>query len=273
MDEQVTRELSDVLATAGPSVCTTPRVLGILLRQRCPQAEAQISELEQALTSGCVRPILDSPESADLERLAAQLAERSGMELSRAHWAITTWAHALAKAERAGPTPLGRDWSSWNKLDVSGATAGGSGAYQRSLGHLALVGAAGAVGGAGLGFYLLLRGEWALIEPWRVALEDLAPWLRVVALVVLGGLGGGAGGLLGWIFGGGQSWTYIATGGTTLGRLAFSALGAFHGAGVGVMVGLGVAGLMGILPGGLLGAGVGSFLGLLVAEQIARFWT
>lgn len=202
--------------------------------------------------------------------MADRLAEQSGMAPERARWAVAAWVRALDAAD--APPAVGRDWSAWNRLNVSAETAGGTGAYKQAVVHLVTVGLAGAIGGASLGLYLLTRGDAGLIEPWRAALEDLAPWLQVVSLLALGVLGGFAGGLLGWIAGGGRSWTYDATGGTTLGRLALSALGAFHGAGIGVMACLGPLGLIGALVGSLAGGLVGAFLGLLTAERISRYW-
>jgi hypothetical protein len=272
MDEQVRAELSELLATSGRSVCSTPRTLGMLMRQRCPCAEGPVRELELALELGCVRPFLMREGPVNQTALAEELAARSGMGAERARWAIASWSQALNDGAVREEQPSDRDWSSWNRIDVSGAAAGGSGSYQRAVWHLGLVGLAGAVGGAGLGFALLAGGDQMMIEPWREALEGLAPWLQVVALLSLGVLGGLAGGLLGWVVGGGQSWTYDAIGGTTLGRLAWSALGAFHGAGIGVMCCLGHFGLYGVMPGALLGAGLGSFLGLLAAERMSRFW-
>ncbi|HEY1380434.1 MAG TPA: hypothetical protein VGF55_26770 [Gemmataceae bacterium] len=270
MDELVRSELADLLKAGGRNLCTMPRMLGILLRQRCPDASGPVHELEQALAFGCVGPILAAVGPVDEAELADRLAEESGMTPERARWAIASWVQALNAADT--PSELARDWSSWNRLDVSAATAGGTGAYQRAVGHLVTVGAAGAAGGAGLGLYLLSRGDAGLIEPWREALEDLAPWLQITALLALGMLGGFVGGLLGWIVAGGRSWTYDAEGGTTLGRLAFSAMGAFHGAGVGVMACLGLIGLIGALLGALVGGLVGAVLGLLIAEGISRYW-
>ena len=268
MDEQVRAGLCELLATSGRDICTTPRMLGILLHQRCPQAAEPVRELELALQHGCVGPLLAGEGDVDEANLAARLSAATGLDDHRARWAIATWAHALGTA--AGPT-VADNWSSWNRLDVSEATAGGTGNYQRAIWHLGVVALAGAAGGLSLGFYLLARGEYALIEPWREALQGLAPWLQVISLMLLGSLGGFAGGLLGWIFGGGQSWTYDVLGGTTLGRLVYSAAGAFNGAGVGVMCSLGFFGLIAVLPGALVGAGLGAFLGLLSAERIARY--
>src|SRR5262245_56717075 len=269
MDDPVRDQLCDLLATSGWDVCTTPRVVGMLMRQRCPNAGESVRELEQALETGCVRIILADPQSIDEQSLAEQLAEQSGMDADRARWAVATWNHALRSTNALSEDPLSRDWSSWNKLDVSRATAGGTGCYQRAVWHMVLVGLAGAVGGAGFGMALLARSEFASLEPWREALDDLSPTLQVVALIALGVLGGFAGGLLGWIFGGGQ---YDAHGGTTLGRLVLSGQGAFYGAVIGVLGCLAGFGLGGVMPGALIGAGLGAFLGLLTAERMSRLW-
>jgi hypothetical protein len=270
MDDQVRAELRDLLSTGGRNLCTMPRMLGIMLGQRCPGADRAVHELEQALTVGCVGPILAAVGPVDEPELAARLAEQTGMELDRARWVIESWVLALDAADTP-PAPT-RGWEEWNRLDVSGTIAGGTGSYRRAVGHLIVVGVAGAAGGTSLGMFLLSRGEAALIGPWREALEDLSPRMQVGSLLVLGVLGGFAGGLLGWILGGGRSWTYDAIGGTTLGRLVLSALGAFHGAAIGGMAGLAFLGLIGVMIGSLVGAFVGAFLGLLAAERISRFW-
>jgi hypothetical protein len=77
---------------------------------------------------------------------------------------------------------------------------------------------------------------------------------------------------MGWIFGGGRSWTYDAYGTTTLGRLWYSGSGAYFGGNIGVLGGLALLGLMGATLGGLFGAVLGAYLGLLTAERISRFW-
>src|SRR5256885_7585873 len=50
----------------------------------------------------------------------------------------------------------------------------------------------------------------ALPISWGDAVADLPEWAQGLSVIVLGIIGGGAGGLLGWIFGGGRSWTYDA---------------------------------------------------------------
>jgi hypothetical protein len=134
------------------------------------------------------------------------------------------------------------------------------------------VGLAGAAGGTTFGMYVSARGDALAASPWWDALQEVEPWARVPAVIALGVLGGFAGGLLGWIIGGGRSWTYDAHGGTTLGRLVFSAFGAFHGAVIGILPLTVLLGLIGVMAGSLAGALIGAFLGLLIAEGISRFW-
>jgi hypothetical protein len=270
MDDEVRRELADLLKSGGRNLCTMPRMLGIMLRQRCPNAEGPVRELEDALETGCVGPILAATGGVDEEALANDLAAKAGLAPERARWAIDTWVQALdASDARPG---VSRDWAEWNRLDVSAATAGGGGAYRRAVWHLVIVGLAGAVGGCMFGLFILTRTDAHGPAPWASMLDDVDPWLQVPAVFALGILGGFAGGLLGWIVGGGRSWTYDAHGGTTLGRLVFSAGGAFHGAIAGTLCGVVVLGLIGITLGALLGAAIGAFLGLLIAEGISRFW-
>ena len=142
MDEQVRSELSDLMKSGGRNLCTMPRMLGILLRQRCPQSGDAVAEVEQALTVGCVRPMLDAVGPIDVRELTDRLTEQSGMAAERARWAIETWVLACSAADT--PPSVTNDWSTWNRLDVSAETAGGGGAYQRSIVHLVLVALAGA---------------------------------------------------------------------------------------------------------------------------------
>jgi hypothetical protein len=270
MDDQVRSELADLLKTGGRNLCTMPRMVSILLRQRCPDAESTVSDVEQALAFGSIRSMLEAVGPVDVEELTARLVKESGMTSDRARWVIETWVLALAAADT--PPPLGRDWAAWNRLDVTTATAGGGGAYQRAVGHLVVVGLAGTVGGAVLGAYFLIGGEAAMIGPWQDAVQDVPPWLRGAALLTLGMLGGFAGGLFGWMFAGGRSWTYDALGDTTVGRLALTCLGAMGGGGIGVLAGLELLGLIGVMLGALLGALIGAVLGLLCADGISRFW-
>jgi hypothetical protein len=268
MDDQVRTELTDLLHTGGRNLCTMPRMLGIMLRQRCPGADGPVRELEEALEAGCVGPILAATSGVDEEALANDLVAKSGIAPDRARWVIGTWVQALDASDR--PPGVSRDWSEWNRLDVSESTAGGGGAYRRAVWHLVLVGIAGAAGGSMFGLFVLTRAGTARPAPWAEMLNDVDAWLQVPAVFALGILGGFAGGLLGWIIGGGRSWTYDAHGGTTLGRLVFSSGGAFHGAIAGTLCGVVALGLIGITLGALLGAAIGAFLGLLIAEGISR---
>lgn len=272
MDDQVRTELTDLLKSGGRNLCTMPRMLGIMLRQRCPDADGPVRELEDALEAGCVGPILAATGGVDQGALADDLVAKTGLAQDRARWAISTWAEALDTSD--APQAVGRDWAEWNRLDVSDVTdgGGGGGVYQRAIWHLVLVGLAGAIGGCMFGVFILVRANDARPAPWAGMLDEVDPRLQVPAVFVLGILGGFAGGLLGWIFGGGRSWTYDAIGGTTLGRLTFSCGGAFHGAIAGTLCGVVTLGLIGITLGALVGGGLGGFLGLLAAERISRFW-
>jgi hypothetical protein len=263
MDEQVRSELADILKTGGRNLCTMPQVLGTLLRQRCPEAETTVAEVQQALAFGCVRSMLEAVGPVDVLALADRFVSQSGMAPDRALWVIETWAHALAAADT--PPPLGRDWSAWNRLDVKSAS--GAGAYQQAISNLIGVAAAGAIGGAVVALFVSIGGEATRFGSLE-SLEDAAPWVQAVAFLFLGLLGGLAGGVIGWIGFGGRSFAHDATGGTTFGRWALSATGACVGGGSGVVAGLAVLGLIGVMIGALFGA----VLGILAAELILRFW-
>jgi hypothetical protein len=263
MDDQVRTELADMLNTGGRNLCTMPRMVGILLRQRCPDAEQTVAEVELALTSVCVRPMLESVGPVDEVELAERLVNETGMDPARALWVIATWVHALAGADVA--QPLGRDWSAWNRLDVKSEVGGSS--HRRVIGILILISAAGAVGGSAMGLFLALSGEAARLGPLEV-LQDASPWLQVTAFLILGLLGGFAGAMLGWIVAGGRGGAYESGGGPSLGRVALSATGAFVGAAGGVLAGLSTMGLIGVM----LGPVVGAIAGVLTAEVLLRFW-
>src|SRR5207244_12145578 len=149
---------------------------------------------------------------------------------------------------------------------------GEMGPYRRSIVHLVVVSVAGAFGATTLGWISLFRPDFFAVSPWGDVVVDLAEWAQGLSVIVLGIIGGGAGGLLGWIFGGGRSWTYYAYGTTTLGRLWYSASGAYFGANIGVCGGLALLGLIGTMVGGLAGAMLGAILGMFTAERISRFW-
>jgi hypothetical protein len=266
MDDQVRLELTDLLRTGGRNICTTPRMVSILLRERCPDAEKAVSEIEHALTTGCVQAMLETVGPVDEEELAARLVNESGMSSEQARWVIESWVQAIAAAD--APPPLGRDWSAWNRLNVKEATAGGGGAYQRAIAELIVVGLAGAAGALAPSLFMMVDGGTGPNPAWREALQDIPHSLQVVVLLTLSILGGFTGGLLGWMSGPGRSGSYDPNAGISVGRLVLSSLAAAFGAGIGVLAGVEVLGLIGVMLGALIGAG----LGLLLTGMIARFW-
>lgn len=272
MTDAVREQLGQLIADHGRGVCTTPRVISMMLRQQCPDAAESIHDVELALSHHCVAPMMASlPELADVPALTQKLIDATGLSEERARWAIESWVAALSR-ERPESSGLSRDWSEWNRLEVQSSDGAPLGSYRRSVIHLLIVAAAGAFGGTTLGWIAILKPDFLANGPWSDAVEDLPTWAHGLSIIMLGALGGGAGGLLGWIFGGGRSWTYDAYGTTTLGRLWYSASGAYGGANVGVLCGLALLGLMGATLGGILGAGVGAWLGLMTAERISRYW-
>src|SRR5437763_7585096 len=123
MDEQVRTELCALIATSGPSVCNTPRLLTLLLRQCCPEATEQVRELGLALEVGCVQEFLDAAGPVDLPALVDRLMADSGLSADRARWVIATWRDAINENPGTSEQSLMPDWSRWNRLDVSGETA------------------------------------------------------------------------------------------------------------------------------------------------------
>lgn len=272
MDAQIREQLAELIADHGRSLCTTPRVVSMMLRQAIPEASDQIQEIELALSHGCVAPILVGlPETADVGELTQKLIDATGMAEDRARWAIESWVVALCR-EKPETSSITRDWSEWNRLDVSHETAGASSSYRRSIVHVAIVAAAGASGGALIGIVALANPGIRWFEFVHAAVSDMPSWAQSVGPIVLGLLGGGAGGMLGWMIGGGRSWTYDAFGGTTLGMLYFSSANAFAFASMGVLAGVALLGLIGAMVGSLAGALLGAFLGMYAAERASRYW-
>jgi hypothetical protein len=269
MDEKVRVELTDILKIGGRNLCAMPRMVVSMLRERCPDAERAINEIEQALNFGSVKTLLAAVGPVDEAEMAAQLAGESGMSLDRARWVIDSWVLALAAADTA--PQVARDWSSWNQLDVSKEVGGGTAARGRPMVCLIVVGLAGAAGGASLGMQSFIGGDVGAAATWHEAVQDLPPWLQGTALLTLGILGGFAGGVFGWIVSGGN-WTYDVLGGMTFGRLIICSIGAFMGALIGAFVGIALMDLIGIMLGAMLGALAGAVLGLLMTVGLARFW-
>ena len=120
--------------------------------------------------------------------------------------------------------------------------------------------------------YQVLPSRYGL-TPTEGRVEEKLKELRN-RLVEINDLGAAAA-LLSW-----DQSTYMPPGGAaararqlaTLGRLALSAAGAFHGALLGGIAGLAGVGPAGMMFGALAGAAVGSFLGLLSAERLTLWW-
>src|SRR5262245_53894432 len=111
MDEQVRSELIDLIKSGGRNLCTMPRMLGIMLRQRCPESEGAVRELEDALASGCVRPIMAATGPVDEPPLVDDLVSHTGMTRDRAEWVIESWVRALDAGDI--PQEMSRNWSEW----------------------------------------------------------------------------------------------------------------------------------------------------------------
>lgn len=268
MDDNVQAELIELLKTGGRNLCTMPQILGMMLRQRCPDAESQIGELMHALTSGELAPLLNGVGPIDEAELHQRILERCAVTPERASWVVDSWNRALEAADR---TPLvSKDWSKWNRLDVSTEMCGGLGASQRSLFQLLLVGAAGAMGGGSVG--LILIGGRSLDDAWRQSLDGIQPGLQLAVLTGLGIVGGFSGGVLGHIGIGAQNWAQHSNGGATLGRIRLSMFGALVGGACGAAIGLAAFGLIGVALGAALGAIAGTVLGWMSAVAVSRFW-
>jgi len=257
--QRVGDELDKLIAAEGAAISTTPEMFGILMRRACPDDGAAVDALEKVLTGRIVAAMFEDKGGPEqVPALAERLVQSTGMPEDDARWAIEAWWRAVRPiTERQG-----KDWSDWNRLEVS-ESAGVSATNQRSIIQLVFVGVVGALGGAVWGVYVLARDDGGLIRPVAEAIEDFQGWMRAFSLFALGAVGGFGGGILGWIGGGGRGWT------STFGRLGLSACGAFAGAAAGGFVGLILLGLPGVMFGALVGSALGGFLGLLSAERVS----
>lgn len=263
--ESVTDELGKLLAAEGLRITATPEMFGTLMRRACPDDEAAVGSLEKVLSAGIVAAMREEKGGRDqVPVLADRLVQTTAMPEDDARWAIEAWWRAL-RPNTEGPT---KDWSAWNRLDLTDAAGGIGGSNRRLIVQLLFVGITGALGGAVWGVYVLSRGDGGLIKPVADALEEFEGWMRPFALFALGGVGGFGGGILGWI-GGSGAWTSMRADGATFGRLGLSATGAFTGAAAGGIIGVVLLGLPGTMLGALVGAGLGALLGVLTAEKMS----
>jgi len=263
--ESVADELGKLLSAEGLGISRTPEMFGTLMRRACPDDAAAVDSLQKVLTAGVVAAMHEGKGDRDqVPVLADRLVQTTAMSEEDARWAIETWWRALRPLAE-GPA---KDWSAWNRLDVTDPAGDIGGSNRRSIIQLLFVGVAGALGGAMWGVYVLTRGDGGLIRPVADALEDFEGWMRPFALFALGGVGGFGGGILGWIAGSG-GWSSTAFGGASFGRLGLSSTGAFTGAAAGGIVGLVLLGLPGMMLGALVGAAIAALLGGLAAAKLS----
>jgi hypothetical protein len=254
MHDAVRAELIDLMKTGGRNLCTMPRVLAAMLRERCPDNEDVAREIEQALDCGCVSEMLRAVGPIDAAALAAELSSHSDLPRDRARWVIDSWLLAITAADE--PPAVGRDWSAWNGLVAQGNRRG-----HRALMRFCAVALAGAAGGGTV--------EWvAVASPaWRNAVEGLPAEFGPFALSIFGYLGGATGGGLGWMAANGL----IKPGpGPNRRRLVIGCLGAAIGGLVGAPAGLELFGLAGIMFGSLAGAFAGGLLAAVAAGYPGR---
>src|SRR5262249_48772486 len=141
--------------------------------------------------------------------------------------------------------------------------------------HLLVVTLAGAAGAAlpgiqlGTAIHYDLTGQLrTLTSHWLGGGDGVGFALLYCALGLVAGAVGAGGGL---VVGGGQSETYMISGGTTLGRLGGAMVGAFLLARFGALLGLLLGGTAGVFFGGLIGGLGGAFLGYIIGAYILLF--
>ncbi|MBI3407838.1 MAG: hypothetical protein HY040_05720 [Planctomycetes bacterium] len=267
MKEQARKELCDLIAEQGIGFCQLTTMAEISLKKQ----EAAHPQETQALIAILRLGVTAKLKTASMDERAAiaeQASKANQLSLELAQWAVDSWVNAL---ERVVPpsTPA------WQSVPDSRPHPEGSSYLHRSIVHLLVVTLAGAGGAAmpgiqiGTAIHHDLTGQIsAITSNWLGGENGLEFALLYGSLgLVAGAVGAG----VGWMVGGGQSETYMISGGTTLGRLGGAMVGAFLLARFGALVGLLLGGTAGVFFGGLIGGTVGAFLGYIIGAFIFLF--
>jgi hypothetical protein len=253
MIERVSLKLSQILAEYGLFLCDDPKRCEALLLEEYPQFSREVRVLIRALERGMIAELRSAAQGTPWEQRSVgpirRLIQECGYTEDMAKWAVESWGQALGLETREEKPLFGLDSQELTEdPDTPKNSPKGERIFPilpRAVWHMFIVGGAGSFGGAVLHALTTHKGS------------DLLGTGAMVAAF----FGGGLGGALGWMFSGGQSWTYDLYGGSTLGRLGLAVLGAFQGAMVGAYIGF-VAGAH--FSGAEVGAIAGTFLGTMV---------
>jgi hypothetical protein len=250
MSAEAELALADILKNYGRSVCDTPRMFEMMIRQHPNVPADEITALVAALHHHVTKHLLANP-ACDQQALVQALSAQGKVPLLTARWAVETWAKALGGVK---PEKKVSNWDEVGRAEGIGAASARIARW--ALIGMALVALSGAAGGTIPGVtmgYLLLKRDPGAIE--IVAAADMAdakdPAQFMVVYGTLGGLAGFVGAGLGWMFGGHTR--------MTIGRVLGAMIGAFQ------------AGVNGAYFGMIHGEGAGTFIGAFVVTAFVTY--
>jgi hypothetical protein len=259
MSNPAVESLKNVLGQYGLSVCQTPRMCEMMIRQSCHLPPAEVDALMAAVKTNVVTRLMTKPGS-DHAQLAALLSQEAHVAPATAKWAVESWAEAIGSAPaRQGP-------QTWKDVDAPDEFL----REARRPVRLALIGlllvggtglVAGALPGVVTGVGIQQRQPWALEIQQHSRMSDeksrlLDAWEFAAFYGVLGGFSGMIGASLGWMFGG---YTRLSSG-----RVMGAMIGAFLSGADGAFYGMVNGGAIGAFVASLVATGVGTFIATLL---------
>jgi hypothetical protein len=256
MNEVARQKLCELIVKYGPTVCGTPGTCKMVLGQQCVDFPAEKELFLRALDKGAVAAVIRGPVGGPWDDLVQQVAE-SSVSTEDAHWAIESWAIALGKHTDAAPLPPEPTFNKNTSLEVSETDA------PRPKGATLAVAIAGAIGSASGGVLLFIIFFGGVFTTSDEGHQMSGAMFVTLALVwgILGILGGGAGGALGWYVNQIQTSALTYTPEQINRHLRKVLIGAFTGAFVVSVIPVCTVGLFGPLIPGFLGGLGGGILG------------
>ena len=100
-NEEARKVLCQIVARYGQDICSEPNRVRGLLKDLCNDSQREVFLLDAASRSGVVEELIgkvgktSEPPTTLISRLAARLANNTGLEKEYARWAIESWALAL----------------------------------------------------------------------------------------------------------------------------------------------------------------------------------
>jgi hypothetical protein len=241
----------DLLKAYGRSICDTPRMFEMLLRQQNKATPEETAVLVAAVRHHVGKRLL-SGEPKDVETLTKALTAE-GHDPAIVTWAVETWANGLA-----GTQPE-KKITAWNAVGTPAQVGRASAAVARkAIAGLFAVALAGMVGGTAPALWLgerLLRKDQEVLKFFEAAgikekdIKD--PFQFMLVYGSLGGLAGLVGAGTGFMLGGHTR--------MSPGRVLGGVIGAFQ------------AGVNGAYYGLAHGEGAGTFIGCLVLTGFGTY--